>query len=57
MDILKLKKNCVLCSMAIIHVKIEFLKITLKLLYIIDYLLFNNTKEDVNLFKNPIMYT
>ena len=57
MDILKCNKYCILCSIALIHVKIEIEKTTLKLLYMIDYLLFNNTKWDVNLFKNAIMYT
>ena len=33
------------------------LKSTLKLLYMIDYLLFNETKWVVNLLKNSIMYS
>ena len=32
-------------------------KPTLKMFYMIDYLLFNNTKWDVNLLKNSIMYS
>ena len=56
MDILKCNKYCILCSIALIHVKIEILKTTLKLLYMIDYLLFNHTKWDVNLRQNSIMY-
>ena len=35
----------------------EIQKPTLKLLYMIDYLLFYNTKSDVNLLKNSIMYS
>ena len=57
MDILKCKKYCILCSIVLIHVKIEFLKTTLKLLYMIDYLLFNKTKWDVNFCQNSIMYS
>ena len=37
-------------------VKIELQKNTLNLLYMIDYLLFNNTKQDVNLCQSSIMY-
>ena len=57
MDILKCSKYCILCSIAVIHVKIEIWKHTLKLKCMIDYLLFNNNKWDVNLFKNSIMYS
>ena len=39
------------------NVKIKILKIAFKILYMIDYLLFNNTKRDVNLLKNLMMYT
>ena len=49
MDILNSDCYCILCFM---HVKIKIKKTALKLLYIIDYLLFNNTKLDVNLLKN-----
>ena len=56
-DILKCNKYCILCSIALIHVKIEILKVTFKLLYMIEYLLFNNTKWDVYLLKNSIMYS
>ena len=56
MDILKCNKYCILCSIALMHVKIKIWKTTLKLLYMIDYLLFNNTKWDVNLLKISIMY-
>ena len=38
------------------HVKIKIYKTALKLLYIIDYLLFNSTKWDINLWKNSITY-
>ena len=37
-------RYCILCSIDLMHVKMEFSKTTLKLLYMIDYLLFNNTK-------------
>ena len=57
MDILKCNKYCILCSIALIHVKIEILKTTLNYLYMINYLLFNDTKWDVNLLKNSIMYS
>ena len=57
MDILKCKKYCILCSIVLIHVKMEFLKTTLKLLYMIYYFWFNHTKWDVNLLKKTIMYT
>ena len=57
MDILKFNKYCILCSIALIHVKIEIWKTTLKLLYMIDYLLFNHIKRDVNLCQNSIMYS
>ena len=56
MDILKCNKYCILCFITLMHVKMEFLKTTLKLLYMIDYFWFNNTKWDVNLPKNSIMY-
>jgi len=35
MDILNSNKYCILCSLALIHVKINIWKIALKLLYII----------------------
>ena len=57
MDILKYNKYCILSSTALIHVKMKFLKTTLKSLYMIDYLLFNHSKWNVNLLKNSIMYT
>ena len=57
MDFLKCNKYCILGCISLIHVKIEILKTTLKLLYMTDYLLFNNTKADVNLLKNSIMYS
>ena len=37
-------------------VKIKILKTTLKLLYIINYLLSNHTKSDITLLKNLVMY-
>ena len=57
MEISKCDKYCKLCSIALIHVKMEIWKTTLKLLYMIHYLLFNNTKWDVNMLKNSIMYS
>ena len=57
MDILKWYKYCILCSKAIIHVKIVNWITTLKLMYMIDYLLFNNTRWDVNFCQNLIMYS
>ena len=36
--------------------KNQNLKSTSKLFYIIDYLLFNDTKLDINLLKNSVMY-
>ena len=57
MDILKCNKYGILCSIALIHVKIGIWKTNLKLLYMIDYLLLNNTKWDVNLCQNSIMYS
>ena len=57
LDILKSDCYCLLCFIALIHVKIKILKDTWKLKYMIDYLLFNNTKWDVNLLKNSIMYS
>ena len=57
MDILKCNKYCILCSIALMNVKIEIWKITFKLLDMIDYLLFNTTKWDGNLFKNSMMYS
>ena len=56
-DILKCDKYCVLCCITLIHVKINILKDNWKFMYMIDYLLFNNTKWDVNLLKNSIMYS
>ena len=44
MDILNSNKYCIMCSIALMHVKIKILKTLLKLLYIIAYLLFNNNK-------------
>ena len=57
MDILNCNSYCILCSVAPLHLKIKILKTTLNFLYIIDYLLFNNTKWDNNLLKNSIMHT
>ena len=57
MDILKSYCYCILCSIALMQLKIKIWKTALKLLYIIDYLLFNNAKSDINLWKNSIMYT
>ena len=57
MDILKSDCYYILCSIALMQVKIKIWKTTLKLLYIIDYLLFNNTKWDINLWKSLIMNT
>ena len=57
MDILKWNKYCIFCSKALIYVKIVIWKTILKLMYMIDYLLLNNTKWDVNLLKNSIMYS
>ena len=57
MDVLKCNMYCILRSIALIHVRIEIWKTTLKLMYMIDYLLFNNTKWDVNFLKNSIMYS
>ena len=37
--------------------KNQNLKTTLKLLYIIDYLLSNHTKLDINLLKNSVLFT
>ena len=51
MDILKCNKYCILCSIGLIHIKTEIYKITLKLLYMIEYLLSNETKWDVNMLK------
>ena len=45
MDILNCINNCILCCVALLHVKIKILKPTLKLLYIIDYLLPNFGKS------------
>ena len=56
MDILNSNKYCIMCSIALMHVKIKILKTTLKFLYFIDYLLFNETKWDINLRKISIMY-
>ena len=49
--ILKCKKYCILCYIVLIHVKIEFLKTTSKLLYMIDYLWFNNTIKILTCWK------
>ena len=49
MDILNSKKCCILCSIALMHVKIKIWNTALKLLCIIDYLLFNHTKWDISL--------
>ena len=49
MDILNSNKYCILCSTALIYVKIHIWNTALKLLYIIDYLWFNNTKWDIYL--------
>ena len=38
------------------NVKIKISKTTLKLLYIIDYFLFNETKLDIDLLKNSVLY-
>ena len=56
MGILKCNKYCILCSITLIYVKIKIFKTPWKLLYIIDYLLFDHTKWDNNLLKNWIMY-
>ena len=45
MDILKCNKYCILCFIALMHVKIKILKTILKSLYMIDSLLFGNTNE------------
>jgi len=57
MVILICNKYFILCSIALIYVKIEIWKTTLKLLYMIDYLLFNNKKWDGYLLKNSMMYS
>ena len=44
MDILKSDCYCILCSIAVMHVKMKILKTVFRLLYSIDYLLFNNPK-------------
>ena len=49
MKILSSNTYSIFCCIAILHVKI---KTTLKLLYIIDYLLFKHTLYDINLMKN-----
>ena len=56
-DSLNSNKYGIMCSIAVMHVKIKVWKTALKLLYIIDYLLFNNSKSDFNSLKNSIMYT
>ena len=57
MDILKSDCYCLLSFIALIHVKIVIWKMILKSMHMIDYLLFNDTKWDVNLLKNSITYT
>ena len=57
MDILNYNSYSILCSIALLYVKIKIEKTPFKFLYIIDYLLFNHTKWDINLFKNSNMYT
>ena len=49
MNILKSYSYCIFSFYSSIECKIENSKTTLKLLYIIDYLLLNHTKSDVNL--------
>ena len=57
MDVLNCSSNCILCCIAPLYVKIKIYKTTIQVVYIIDYLLFNHTKGDINLLKNSIMYS
>ena len=57
MDILKYDCYCIMCSIALMHVKMKIWKTVFKLFYSFDYLLFNYTKWDIHLRKISIMYT
>ena len=56
MNILNSNRYCILSSNALLHVKMKIQKTTLKLLHIIDYLLFNHSNPDVNLLKDSNIY-
>ena len=57
MDILNYNSYSILCSIALLYVKMKIEKPTFEFLYIIDYLLFNPIKLNINMLKNSIMYT